>query len=132
MSLLRQNGKVEIASTERTLLGFFLAKMHKIDPDVLVVSRRCSHAIIPFKFKRRRSASVVVQRILLILAPLLQGHDIFGFDLEVILKRISVCKVPHWSKIGRLRRATMPKLGVRRRRKTTTKNTSFYKISIPH
>lgn len=30
---------MEIAATERTLLGFFLAKMHKIDPDVLVVSR---------------------------------------------------------------------------------------------
>lgn len=37
MSLFSQNGKVEIAGTERTLLGFFLAKMHKIDPDVLVV-----------------------------------------------------------------------------------------------
>uniref|UniRef100_A0A3Q4G8D8 DNA polymerase n=1 Tax=Neolamprologus brichardi TaxID=32507 RepID=A0A3Q4G8D8_NEOBR len=71
------NGKVEIASTERTLLGFFLAKMHKIDPDVLV------------------------------------GHDIFGFDLEVLLQRINVCKVPHWSKIGRLRRSNMPKLGGR-------------------
>ncbi|XP_075936283.1 DNA polymerase alpha catalytic subunit [Anarhichas minor] len=73
----KKNGKVEIAATERTLLGFFLAKMHKIDPDVLV------------------------------------GHDIFGFDLEVILQRISVCKVPHWSKIGRLRRSNMPKLGGR-------------------
>lgn len=31
--------KVEIAATERTLLGFFLAKVHKIDPDILVVSR---------------------------------------------------------------------------------------------
>ncbi|XP_068566425.1 DNA polymerase alpha catalytic subunit [Cebidichthys violaceus] len=73
----KKNGKVEIAATERTLLGFFLAKMHKIDPDVLV------------------------------------GHDIFGFDLEVILQRINVCKVPHWSKIGRLRRSNMPKLGGR-------------------
>ncbi|XP_029004027.1 DNA polymerase alpha catalytic subunit [Betta splendens] len=73
----KKNGKVEIVTTERTLLGFFLAKMHKIDPDVLV------------------------------------GHDIFGFDLEVLLQRISVCKVPHWSKIGRLRRAVMPKLGGR-------------------
>ncbi|CAN9506180.1 unnamed protein product [Ophioblennius macclurei] len=73
----KKNGKVEIAGTERTLLGFFLAKMHKIDPDVLV------------------------------------GHDIFGFDLEVILQRINVCKVPHWSKIGRLRRSNMPKLGGR-------------------
>ncbi|KAK1884775.1 DNA polymerase alpha catalytic subunit, partial [Dissostichus eleginoides] len=73
----KKNGRVEIAATERTLLGFFLAKMHKIDPDVLV------------------------------------GHDIFGFDLEVILQRINVCKVPHWSKIGRLRRSNMPKLGGR-------------------
>ncbi|XP_070842398.1 DNA polymerase alpha catalytic subunit isoform X2 [Chaetodon trifascialis] len=73
----KKNGKVEIAATERTLLGFFLAKMHKIDPDVLV------------------------------------GHDIFGFDLEVILQRLNVCKVPHWSKMGRLRRANMPKLGGR-------------------
>ncbi|KAK7879394.1 hypothetical protein WMY93_030730 [Mugilogobius chulae] len=73
----KKNGKVEIAATERTLLGFFLAKMHKIDPDVLV------------------------------------GHDIFGFDLEVLLQRINVCKVPHWSKIGRLRRTNMPKLGGR-------------------
>uniref|UniRef100_H2LTH2 DNA polymerase n=1 Tax=Oryzias latipes TaxID=8090 RepID=H2LTH2_ORYLA len=77
LTLNFRNGKVEIASTERTLLGFFLAKMHKIDPDVLV------------------------------------GHDIFGFDLEVLLQRINVCKVPHWSKIGRLRRANMPKLGGR-------------------
>lgn len=73
----KKNAKVEIAGTERALLGFFLAKMHKIDPDVLV------------------------------------GHDILGFDLEVLLQRINFCKVPHWSKIGRLRRANMPKLGGR-------------------
>lgn len=36
-----QKGIVEIAATERTLLGFFLAKLHKIDPDVLVVSETC-------------------------------------------------------------------------------------------
>uniref|UniRef100_A0A8B9KI61 DNA polymerase n=1 Tax=Astyanax mexicanus TaxID=7994 RepID=A0A8B9KI61_ASTMX len=73
----KKKGIVEIAATERTLLGFFLAKMHKIDPDVIV------------------------------------GHDILGFDLEVLLQRITVCKVPFWSKIGRLRRANMPKLGGR-------------------
>ncbi|XP_067896670.1 DNA polymerase alpha catalytic subunit [Heterodontus francisci] len=75
--LTKKNAKVEVAATERTLLGFFLAKIHKIDPDVLV------------------------------------GHDIFGFDVDVLLQRINVCKVPHWSKIGRLRRSTMPKLGGR-------------------
>ncbi|XP_016064788.1 PREDICTED: DNA polymerase alpha catalytic subunit isoform X2 [Miniopterus natalensis] len=69
--------KVEIAATERTLLGFFLAKVHKIDPDIIV------------------------------------GHNIYGFELEVLLQRINACKVPHWSKIGRLKRSNMPKLGGR-------------------
>uniref|UniRef100_A0A4W3HDI1 DNA polymerase alpha catalytic subunit n=1 Tax=Callorhinchus milii TaxID=7868 RepID=A0A4W3HDI1_CALMI len=73
----RKNVKVEIAATERTLLGFLLAKIHKIDPDILV------------------------------------GHDIYGFDLDVLLQRINACKVPHWSKIGRLRRSVKPKLGGR-------------------
>uniref|UniRef100_A0A4X2KS80 DNA polymerase n=1 Tax=Vombatus ursinus TaxID=29139 RepID=A0A4X2KS80_VOMUR len=73
----KKNVKIEIAATERTLLGFFLAKIHKIDPDVIV------------------------------------GHNIYGFDLEVLLQRINVCKVPHWSKIGRLKRSNMPKLGGR-------------------
>ncbi|KAM3936321.1 DNA polymerase alpha catalytic subunit [Leptodactylus fuscus] len=76
-ALKRKNVNVEIALTERTLLGFFLAKIHKIDPDVIV------------------------------------GHDIYGFDLEVLLQRINLCKVPFWSKIGRLRRSNMPKLGGR-------------------
>uniref|UniRef100_A0A8B9Q979 DNA polymerase n=1 Tax=Apteryx owenii TaxID=8824 RepID=A0A8B9Q979_APTOW len=76
-AIKNKNAKVEIAATERTLLGFFLAKIHKIDPDVVV------------------------------------GHNIYGFDLEVLLQRINVCKVPHWSKIGRLRRSNMPKLGGR-------------------
>ncbi|XP_040194139.1 DNA polymerase alpha catalytic subunit isoform X2 [Rana temporaria] len=76
-AMKRKNVNIEIASTERTLLGFFLAKVHKIDPDVIV------------------------------------GHDIYGFDLEVLLQRINLCKVPFWSKIGRLRRSTMPKLGGR-------------------
>uniref|UniRef100_A0A8B9F9U7 DNA polymerase n=1 Tax=Amazona collaria TaxID=241587 RepID=A0A8B9F9U7_9PSIT len=76
-AIKRKNAKIEIAATERTLLGFFLAKIHKIDPDVVV------------------------------------GHNIYGFDLEVLLQRINVCKVPHWSKIGRLRRSNMPKLGGR-------------------
>ncbi|XP_069896793.1 DNA polymerase alpha catalytic subunit isoform X4 [Dipodomys merriami] len=72
-----KNVKVEVATTERTLLGFFLAKVHKIDPDVIV------------------------------------GHNIYGFELEVLLQRINVCKVPHWSKISRLKRSSMPKLGSR-------------------
>uniref|UniRef100_H0XAR0 DNA polymerase n=1 Tax=Otolemur garnettii TaxID=30611 RepID=H0XAR0_OTOGA len=73
----KKNMKIEVAATERTLLGFFLAKVHKIDPDIIV------------------------------------GHNIYGFELEVLLQRINVGKVPYWSKIGRLKRCNMPKLGGR-------------------
>lgn len=57
------------------MLAFFLAKVNKIDPDVLV------------------------------------GHDIYGFELDVLLHRFFANKVPHWSRIGRLRRSIMPRLG---------------------
>ncbi|XP_022344658.2 DNA polymerase alpha catalytic subunit-like [Crassostrea virginica] len=74
---LQKEGKklrVEMLPTERALMGFLLAKIHKLDPDVIV------------------------------------GHDIFGFDLDLILHRINANKVPHWSKIGRLKRTRPPKL----------------------
>ncbi|CAN0386493.1 unnamed protein product [Lampetra fluviatilis] len=76
--LKKQSMKMEVFPTERTLLGFLLAKIHVTDPDVLV------------------------------------GHDIVGFDLEVLMQRIAALKVPHWSKLSRLRRSAMPRLGGRR------------------
>ena len=40
----KQNGmKLEIMGTERALLGFMLAKIHKVDPDVIVV---CSNMLV--------------------------------------------------------------------------------------
>lgn len=48
----------------------------------------------------------------------------------MILQRISVCKVPHWSKIGRLRRANMPKLGVRRHK--SSKEIFFFTAFFLH
>ncbi|XP_048588403.1 DNA polymerase alpha catalytic subunit [Nematostella vectensis] len=65
--------KIDVMASERALLAFVVAKIHKIDPDVLV------------------------------------GHDIFGFDLDILLHRISACKIPQWSRIGRLKRSIMPK-----------------------
>ncbi|XP_033119807.1 DNA polymerase alpha catalytic subunit-like [Anneissia japonica] len=70
----RSDSKCELMATERALLGYFLAMIHRMDPDIIV------------------------------------GHDIFSFDLDVLLHRINTCKVPHWSRIGRLRRQVMPKL----------------------
>ncbi|CAK7337695.1 unnamed protein product [Dovyalis caffra] len=42
----------------------------------------------------------------------LVGHNISGFDLDVLLHRAQACRVPSstWSKIGRLKRSVMPKL----------------------
>lgn len=41
------------------------------------------------------------------------GHDVAAYDFDVLLHRLAVNKVPHWSKLGRLKRANMPKLGAR-------------------
>ncbi|KAK4326034.1 hypothetical protein Pmani_003411 [Petrolisthes manimaculis] len=73
-ALARTHTRVEKSDTERALLGFLLAKIHKVDPDIVV------------------------------------GHDIFGFDLTVLLHRISFNKIGHWSRLGRLKRTQMPKL----------------------
>jgi len=41
------------------------------------------------------------------------GHDVAGYDMDVLLHRIAACKISHWSKVGRLKRATVPKFGAR-------------------
>ena len=43
--------------------------------------------------------------------PLIVGHNIAGFDLDVLLHRLQANKVPNWSRIGRLRRTRFPNLG---------------------
>ncbi|KAL4183613.1 hypothetical protein AMTRI_Chr11g99120 [Amborella trichopoda] len=45
-------------------------------------------------------------------SDVLVGHNISGFDLDVLLHRAQDCKVPSnmWSKLGRLKRSSMPKL----------------------
>ncbi|KVI09047.1 DNA-directed DNA polymerase, family B [Cynara cardunculus var. scolymus] len=45
-------------------------------------------------------------------SDVLVGHNISGFDLDVLLNRVKACKVPNsmWSKIGRLKRSEMPRL----------------------
>ncbi|KAK7084492.1 DNA polymerase alpha catalytic subunit [Halocaridina rubra] len=68
-----QSTKIEKSDSERALLGFLLAKIHKIDPDIIV------------------------------------GHDIFGYDISVLLHRLNLNKIPHWSRMGRLKRTVMPK-----------------------
>ncbi|KAL1561351.1 DNA-directed DNA polymerase [Salvia divinorum] len=49
-------------------------------------------------------------------SDVLVGHNISGFDLDILLHRVQACKVPSnmWSKIGRLKRSIMPKLQKKR------------------
>ncbi|KAI3895952.1 hypothetical protein MKW98_025743 [Papaver atlanticum] len=38
------------------------------------------------------------------------GHNISGFDLDLLLHRAKACNISSWSKLGRLKRSVMPKL----------------------
>ncbi len=58
--------------SERALLGYLLAKIGKLDPDIVI------------------------------------GHDLIGFDLDVLLHRTITNKIPHWSRLGRLKRSQVP------------------------
>eukprot|EP00899_Mesostigma_viride_P010487 jgi/Mesvir1/1943/Mv22962-RA.2 len=40
----------------------------------------------------------------------LVGHNVAAWDLDILLHRMQACKVPHWSRLGRLKRQQMPKL----------------------
>ena len=60
------------------MLGYFLAKLHRVDPDIIV------------------------------------GHNLTSFGLEVLQHRMAACKVPQWSRVSRLKRKEMPKVGGRK------------------
>ncbi|TNN14078.1 DNA polymerase alpha catalytic subunit [Schistosoma japonicum] len=62
-------GGVDVESNERALLGRFLTRLHKLDPDLIV------------------------------------GHDLWGYQIELLIQRLNANKVPHWHRVGRLRRS---------------------------
>lgn len=62
---------MERTESERALLGFLVAKIFRIDPDLIV------------------------------------GHDLHGFGLDLLIHRLQTNKIPHWSKLGRLRRSNI-------------------------
>ena len=39
------------------------------------------------------------------------GHDLFGFNFDILLNRCVVKKAPHWSRLGRLKRSVVPSSG---------------------
>ena len=39
-----------------------------------------------------------------------QGHNLTAYQLAVLQHRLAACKVPQWSRVGRLKRKDMPKV----------------------
>lgn len=92
-AVLSQGLNLEVTSSERSLLAYFLAKLLKIDPDVLIVSS--------FLFSKCGDVNRPV---------LSQGHNISSQWLDLLQHRVLACKVPQWSRIGRIKRTALPKV----------------------
>eukprot|EP00116_Pleurobrachia_bachei_P000926 sb/3461188/ len=63
---------IEVFKNERSMLGWFVAKFQRIDPDIIV------------------------------------GYDSI-FDIDVLLHRLVAVKIPHWSRVSRFKRSSLPK-----------------------
>lgn len=75
------------------------------------VARRTKSSVLSSQTSERGLLSVLLARLGQLDADVIVGHNIAGFDLDVLLHRLQANKVPHWSKIGRLKRTRFPNLG---------------------
>eukprot|EP00794_Sanderia_malayensis_P010093 gene10093-11124_t len=89
----------------------FVAKPteHVLPYDFATVIKNEKRQIQTFT-SERSLLGLLLARFQMIDPDVIVGHDVVGFDFDVLLHRINANKVPHWSKIGRLKRQTMPKL----------------------
>jgi hypothetical protein len=60
----------------------------------------------------RALLSILTSRLSSIDPDVIVAHNYLGFDLDLLLHRAKDNKIPHWSKLGRLRRSILPKLQV--------------------
>jgi DNA polymerase alpha subunit A len=58
----------------------------------------------------RALLSLLLARLASVDADVLVGHNIGAFELPLLLQRMATLKVPLWSRVGRLKRNTMPRL----------------------
>ena len=50
----------------------------------------------------------VIARLRALDPDVIVGHNVLAFDLDILYSRMMALKVPHWSRIGRLKRSTLP------------------------
>jgi len=107
--------------------NFYLDKVapkNKFDQCFTLVAKPTEH-LLPYDFQKvtqnekrqvqalsseRSMLGLLLAKIQMIDPDVIVGHDVTGFDLDVLLHQINANKVPNWSKIGRLKRHTPPKL----------------------
>ena len=62
------------------------------------VARRTKSSVLSSQTSERGLLSVLLARLGQLDADVIVGHNIAGFDLDVLLHRLQANKVPHWSK----------------------------------
>jgi len=77
--------------------------------DVVSSNPRYGGGALASQPNERALLSFLLARIAALDPDVLMGHNISGFDLDVLLHRMSKYRLPQWSRIGRLRRSQMPK-----------------------
>uniref|UniRef100_A0A803KXY4 DNA polymerase n=1 Tax=Chenopodium quinoa TaxID=63459 RepID=A0A803KXY4_CHEQI len=84
----------------------------KFQKEVAEKNTKAGSTILVLETSERALLSCLMTEMYKLDSDFLVGHNISGFDLDVLLHRAQACRLPSsmWSKIGRLKRATMPKL----------------------
>ena len=89
-------------------------------PPDLVGETFCRVFGTPQTSSERELLSLLLLKIQKLDPDVIIGHDVGCFDLEVLTHRMVVNKIPHWSRLGRLRRSNQAELGKKALEKQAT------------
>ena len=83
-----------------------VANENKTNP----IAKRTKSIVLSAQADERGLLSILLARLSQIDADVICGHNVAGFDVDVLLNRLRENKVAHWSRIGRLKRTRFPNL----------------------
>ncbi|KAJ7530423.1 hypothetical protein O6H91_14G003600 [Diphasiastrum complanatum] len=80
--------------------------------EVSLINNKAGSTVLSFESSERAMLNYFITKLHQLDPDVLVGHNISGFDLDILLHRFQACKVQSnmWSKIGRLKRSQMPRL----------------------
>lgn len=86
---------------------------HSVPYDFKRVIQRMQSQGKPMKVEvamsERSMLSFLLAKIQTIDPDVIVGHNLYGFELDLLMQRIHELKIPHWSRLGRLKRDKIPK-----------------------